>query len=172
VIIPTDRLTLRCMEPKDIDPFVRALNDWEVQQWLAVPPFPYTPADGEAFLAIMRANHATTHPTVFVLANKTTDEALGVVSVDRDGSDNGVLGYWLAREHWGRGYMKEAAIALVGHARGHPELRRITSVTDPENTRSQRILIACGFADLGLQDRPTPSRRGANQLRRFELTLR
>ena len=171
MIISTDRLTLRCMEPKDIEPFVRALNDWEVQQWLAQPPFPYASKDGETYLAIMRANHATRHPTVFVMADKSTDEALGVVSIDRDGSDTGVLGYWLARAHWGRGYMKEAAVALVRHARNHPELRRITSVTDPENARSQSVLRACGLTDLGLHDRATPSRRGLMQLRRFELVL-
>ena len=53
------------MEPKDIDDFVRYLSDWEVQQWLAQPPFPYERKDGEAFLAIVRASHATPYPTVF-----------------------------------------------------------------------------------------------------------
>ena len=171
MIITTERLVLRCMESKDIEPFVRYLGDWEVQQWLAQPPFPYERKDGEAFLAIMRANHATAHPTMFVMTEQGSDAALGVVSVDRDGSDCGVLGYWLGRAHWGRGYMKEAAAATVRHARRHPDLRRITSVTDPENARSQSILLACGFRDLGLEDRPKPSRHGSTQQRRYALTL-
>ena len=41
MIITTDRLRLRPMERKDIADFVRDLSDWEVQQWLWIPPFPY-----------------------------------------------------------------------------------------------------------------------------------
>ena len=93
MIITTERLTLRPAEPKDIDSFVRHLNDWEVQQWLTQPPFPYSHKDGEAFLAIVRANHATSYPTVFVIADQSTDAALGVVSVDIDQDGTGVLGY-------------------------------------------------------------------------------
>jgi len=171
LIITTDRLKLRCMEPKDIDAFVRDLNDWEVQQWLARPPFPYARSDGEAYLVIMRANHATHHPTMFVITETEGDAALGAISIDLDGSDTGVLGYWLGRDHWGRGYTKEAAIALMRHAAQHPDLHRIVAVTNPENERSQSILRACGFHDLGLEDRATPSRRGAMQLRRYELVL-
>ena len=159
------------MEPKDIDGFVHDLNDWEVQQWLALPPFPYARKDGEAFLAIVRSNHSGPYPTVFVIADKIADAALGTVAIDIDGEGNGVLGYWLGREHWGRGFAKEAAIALVRHAHGHPALRRLTSVTDPENIRSQSVLIACGLIDCGLKDREQPSRRGSTQLRRYELVI-
>jgi RimJ/RimL family protein N-acetyltransferase len=99
LIITTERLTLRPAEPKDIDGFVRHLNDWEVQQWLTQPPFPYGHKDGEAFLAIVGANHATSYPTIFVIADQTTDAALGVASVVIDQDGTGVLGYWLGRDH-------------------------------------------------------------------------
>jgi 8-oxo-dGTP diphosphatase len=133
LIITTDRLRLRAMEPKDIDDFVRDLCDWEVQQWLTLPPFPYSHEDGETFLAIVRANHATAHPTAFVIADRSSDAALGTVSVDIAGDGRGELGYWLGRAHWGRGIMKEAVAALLRHARGHPSLRRLIAVTDPAN---------------------------------------
>ena len=162
MIITTDRLRLRPMERKDIADFVRDLSDWEVQQWLWVPPFPYRDRDGEAFLAIVRNNHMTSHPTVFVIADKERDAALGVTSVDLDAAGTGALGYWLARAQWGRGIVKDAARALLRHAVGHPALRQLIAVTDPENLRSQRVLTALGFKDLGLRDRPSPSRRGSN----------
>jgi RimJ/RimL family protein N-acetyltransferase len=168
----TDRLRLRCMEPRDIDAFMLALNDWDVQQWLAQPPFPYEPEHGEAYLAIMQANHASACPTVFVMADKASDAALGVVSIDVDDDGIGTLGYWLGRPHWGLGYTTEAVRALVAHARGHSGLRRISAVTDPENQRSQRVLSAGGLAGLGLQDRGQPSRRGSTRLLHYELVLR
>jgi RimJ/RimL family protein N-acetyltransferase len=171
LIITTDRLRLRPMERKDIADFVRDLSDWEVQQWLWVPPFPYRDQDGEAFLAIVRNNHMTSHPTVFVIADKERDAALGVTSVDLNAAGTGTLGYWLARAHWGRGIMKEAVAALLRHAIEHPALRRLVAVTDPENLRSQRVLTALGFKDLGLRDRPSPSRRSSTQQRSYELPI-
>jgi len=171
VIITTERLRLRVAGPQDVDAFVRHLNDWEVQQWLTQPPFPYSHQDGEAFLAIVRANHATAHPTAFVIADKGTDAAIGVVAVDIDQEGTGVLGYWLARKHWGRGLTKEAVTALLRHALAHPDLQRVVAITDPDNTRSQRVLTACGLADRGLRERRQSSRRGAKQVRSFELVL-
>ena len=171
MILTTDRLRLRCMEPKDIDNFVRDFCDWEVQQWLTVPPFPYERKDGEAYLAIVSANHSTTHPTMFVIADKSTDEALGAVSIDIGNEGRGELGYWLGRAHWGRGIMKEAVTALLRHARGHPSLQRLIAVTDPANIRSQRILSTCGLAGRGLTDRPKPSRRGSTQVLQYELPI-
>ena len=157
------------MERKDIADFVRHLNDWDVQQWLTIPPFPYEHTDGEAYLAIVRANHATAHPTAFVIADRTSDLALGAAAVEIGEGAQGELGYWLGREHWGHGLMKEAVAALVCHALAHPDIRRLIAVTDPGNTRSQRVLTACGLIDCGLRDRARPSRRGSTQVRKYKL---
>ncbi len=169
--ITTDRLLLRAMVPEDIDQFVRHLNDWEIQQWLAQPPFPYERRHAEDFLAIVRANHATIYPTMFVAADKASDLALGFVSVDISATGEGVLGYWLGRDHWGKGLATEAVTALIRHAKGHPTLRSIAAVTDVDNTRSQRVLASAGLADRGLRDRDRPSRRNATVLRRYEMAI-
>jgi RimJ/RimL family protein N-acetyltransferase len=171
LIITTARLRLRPMEPKDIDGFVRDLSDWEVQQWLTQPPFPYQRKDGEAYMAIVQGNHATPHPTLFVIADKASDTALGTAGVDIDAEGTAELGYWLGPAHWGRGIMPEAVAALLRHARRHPTLRRLRAVTDPENLRSQRVLAACGLLDRGLVARREPSRRGSIQVRHYELPI-
>ncbi len=167
MIITTARLRLRPMQPKDIDGFVRDLSDWEVQQWLTKPPFPYRRQDGEAYMAIVQGNHATPHPTLFVIANKASDAALGTAAIDIDAEGTGELGYWLGRAHWGNAIMPEAVAALLRHALEHPALRKLVAVTDPDNLRSQRVLTALGFNDHGLRDRPAPTRRGSTQLRSY-----
>ena len=172
MIITTDRLRLRCMEPRDIDPFVNALNDWEVQQWLAQPPFPYERVHGEAYLSIMQANHARPCPTVFVMADKTSDAALGTAGIDVGDDGIGTLGYWLGRPHWGHGFAQEAVRAVMAHARGHPDLRLIAATTDPDNQQSQRVLSAGRLVNLGLHDRTPPSRRGSTRMLRYELVIR
>jgi RimJ/RimL family protein N-acetyltransferase len=91
MIITTDRPRLRPMEPKDIDGFVTYLNDWEVQQWLTIPPFPYEREDGEAFLAIVQKIHATSYPTLFAIADKASNAALGTASIDIDDEGTGSM---------------------------------------------------------------------------------
>ncbi|HEX6119079.1 MAG TPA: GNAT family N-acetyltransferase [Dongiaceae bacterium] len=67
--------------------------------------------------------------------------------------------------------MREAVAAIVCHALAHPGIRRLVAVTDPDNTRSQRVLAACGLADRGLHDRSQASRRGSTKVREYELAL-
>jgi RimJ/RimL family protein N-acetyltransferase len=119
----------------------------------------------------VRANHATPHPTTFVIADQGTNAAIGAASIDIDQQGTGELGYWIGREHWGRGLAREAVSALLGHAVAHPDLLRLVAVTDPENIRSQRVLAMCGLADRGMRERRRASRRGSRQVRSYELAV-
>jgi RimJ/RimL family protein N-acetyltransferase len=128
---------------------------------------PCSRQDGEAYLAVVGARHATVHPTTFVIADKATDIALGAASVEIDQEGTGEP--WIGRDHWGRGLAKEAVSVLVRHALANPDLQRLAAVTDPANVRAQRVLAACGLADCGLRERARSSRRGSTQERRYEL---
>ena len=56
------------------------------------------------------------------------------------------LGYALLERHRGRGYVFEAASAVIEHARGGLGLSRLYAITDPTNERSIRVLERLGFA--------------------------
>lgn len=60
------------------------------------------------------------------------------------------LGYCLASEHWSKGYMKEALVALIDYAFGSLGLRRLEADIDPRNVNSERILDKLGFRREGL----------------------
>jgi len=164
----TARLRLRCMEEKDLDAAAAMLSDWEVAQWLARPPYPYTRRDGEAFIASLRAEHAAGRRLVFAVAEAASDELVGAIGVEPAAPGEGELGYWLGRPYWGRGYASEAAAALVRLAWDEP-LRGLTAITDPENARSQRVLTKLGFRPLGERPREEPSRRGAATISAYAL---
>ena len=55
------------------------------------------------------------------------------------------LGYWIAREHWGRGLATRAVRAFLTEVPARP--LHATVATD--NVASRRVLEKCGFADLG-----------------------
>ena len=60
------------------------------------------------------------------------------------------LGFALAREFWGKGYMKAALRVLLNFAFGNLGLHRLYADADPQNARSIRTLERLGFVREGL----------------------
>jgi RimJ/RimL family protein N-acetyltransferase len=63
------------------------------------------------------------------------------------------LGYVLAPQYWGRGYMPEAVAALAAHALAQGGFFRVQAFCDVENLRSQRTLEKAGFVREGRHER-------------------
>ena len=57
----------------------------------------------------------------------------------------GELGYWMAREHWGNGYTKEAAQVALEFGFKRLRLRRIYALTIDGNDVSAALLMKLGF---------------------------
>lgn len=60
------------------------------------------------------------------------------------------IGFALAREAWGQGYMNEALTALLGHGFTEFALNRVEADIDPRNTASINCVVRLGFAYEGL----------------------
>jgi RimJ/RimL family protein N-acetyltransferase len=60
------------------------------------------------------------------------------------------LGYGLAHQHWGRGYMTEALSPLMEWAIGQESIYRLWAVCDVENERSARLLERLGMKREGV----------------------
>lgn len=60
------------------------------------------------------------------------------------------IGYVLARSHWKRGYMTEAAHAVVEWALSQPEIFRVWAVCDVENVASAKMLEKIGMRREGI----------------------
>jgi RimJ/RimL family protein N-acetyltransferase len=61
------------------------------------------------------------------------------------------IGFAIGRRDWGRGYASEALPALLDHAFGALDLRRLEADVDPRNAGSIRVLERLGFQREGLQ---------------------
>jgi RimJ/RimL family protein N-acetyltransferase len=74
------------------------------------------------------------------------DVAGHVLSFERDGRRE--VGYWLGRDHWGRGVATAALVAFLGQERTRPLYAGVL----PANGGSLRVLEKCGFSVLGEDD--------------------
>jgi len=168
-MIETARLRLRRGTEADIPDLMAALNDWSVAQWLARPPYPYSETDARTFLAWSRSPEEPAPPKAYVVADRSSNRLLGVAGLEPQQAF-AELGYWLSRAAQGHGYMREAVAGLlredIPRLPGSPT---VYATTDPENHRSQAILLSSGFRRISVEARAQPTRRGALSVARFEL---
>ena len=144
-MIETPHLLLRAFVAADIPAMVTGLSNFAVARNTGRVPFPYGPADAEAFLARIAAD---TSPSVnLAIALKSAPEALiGGIGLVTDRGEEAELGYWLAEPLWGRGLGTEAARAMTRHAFERCGFARLTASYHAGNDASRRILLGLGFA--------------------------
>jgi RimJ/RimL family protein N-acetyltransferase len=65
------------------------------------------------------------------------------------GSRRADVGYVLARDAWGCGYVSEALLPLLDFAFGELQMRRLEAQIDPRNTASAKVLERLGFRQEG-----------------------
>jgi RimJ/RimL family protein N-acetyltransferase len=69
-----------------------------------------------------------------------------VLSFERNGRRE--VGYWIGRDHWGRGVATAALVAFLGEEKARP----LHAGVLPANGGSLRVLEKCGFAVCGEDD--------------------
>ncbi|MCB1508104.1 MAG: GNAT family N-acetyltransferase [Hyphomicrobiaceae bacterium] len=88
----------------------------------------------------------------FFVHHRTEETLLGGMTlggIRRGVAQAATLGYWMATQHTGKGYMSEAVMALLAHAFTTLDLHRVEAACLPENRASMRVLEKAGFEREG-----------------------
>jgi RimJ/RimL family protein N-acetyltransferase len=70
-----------------------------------------------------------------------------IVNIEQSGVQ---LGYVLARQFWGNGYMTEALKTIIDWAFDQNDIYRVWAVCDIENTASARVMVKAGLEKEGI----------------------
>lgn len=149
--ILADRLSLRLVEQRDLPQLLQIHSVDAVNRYL-----PYSTwqgmADAEAWYQRVLSRHAAGAALQFVMEKKTSGQVIGSAILFDFDKESGLaeLGYALGQPHWGGGYMREALVALIGHAFGAMGLRRLEAEVDPRNLASNALLQKLGFTHEGM----------------------
>ncbi len=150
MFIRTRRLFLRPAWAEDARALHDAIASWEVVKNLSRAPWPYGLADAEAFT---RGRVLEPGETSFLIFARTDGDPVLVGSIGfgrRCASDDDAeLGYWIARDHWGRGYATEAGHAVVELAFDGLRLPALTAGHFADNPASGAVLRKLGFRATG-----------------------
>lgn len=157
VEIRTARLLLRAFRTDDVDDALAYRNDPEFARYLPHISQPFTREHAERFVETNMTEPWDTLPTFAIVLH---GRVIGTVNFDVDpAARTAMLGYAVARAHWGRGLATEAATAAIDWAFAEHDLVEIWASTDPDNTRSRRVLEKLGMTLVPAEGRDVRYRR-------------
>lgn len=161
VTLTTERLVLRRPEEDDVEAIERACQDPEIPKWTTVPS-PYTRKDAEDFVALVDRSWADKSETVWGIRRE--DVLVGMIGLhditSHPAGGDAELGFWVAEPARGKGYIVEAAEAVVEWGFAELGLARIRWQAVAGNVPSARAARALGFRYEGLQRQALTSPRG------------
>ena len=143
----TPRLLLRPGFPEDAPALAAAIGDEQVVRNLARVPWPYGLAEAQGFIAL--PGDPCLPSCLITERTGSAPLLVGGCGLHRRESGAVELGYWIAREHWGRGIATEAARAVVEIARAL-RLRALEAGHFLDNPASGRVLEKLGFRPTGI----------------------
>lgn len=164
-MIETSRLILRPVQESDGPAITSKLNNWQIVKFTGRLPYPYTLDDWHRWWSGRESRLPGAHD----FAITRNGALMGVIAYEGE-MGSAVLGYWLGDEHWGRGYMGEAARAAVSHAFGASRMDRLTASFQHGNEASRRILDGLSFRHVGHAKSFSTARRKMVDCAFLELT--
>lgn len=145
-MIETERLILRRWMESDAESLFAYASDPEVGPPAGWPPHKSV----EESLNVIR--NVFNGKECYCICEKGADIAIGAVELKLNGhtdmterDDECELGYWIGKPFWGRGYMPEAAKALIDRGFRELGMRTIWCGYYDGNAKSKRVQEKLGF---------------------------
>ena len=149
--IETERLILREIDmDRDFEPWARAHADEETVRYLGGKVM--SPPQVWRFMAAVIGHWQIRGYGFFSVEEKETGGWVGHVGPwYPEGWPGQEIGWTITREHWGKGYATEAALASLGYVFNTLGWKRVIHVISPGNTASVAVARKIGSEFLGTQ---------------------
>ncbi len=155
-VLGTARLELRPLRPEDAAAVIDGIGRLTVSRWLTVVPHPYAATDFDDFLPRATAGR--------FWAIDDSQGFAGVISLAPG------LGFWIASDRQGRGYVTEAATAVLAMHFADPQAGPVSSGYFADNAPSARVHRKLGFRTVAREQAMCRALGQARPLLRQRLT--
>ncbi len=142
----TRRLILRHWRESDAESLYKYAKDPDIGPIAGWQPHKST----EESLSIIQ--NVLNKPECYAICEKENDIAIGAIELRLNGhtdmtdkDDECELGFWLGKPFWGRGYMPEAATAILRHAFADLGMNTVWCGYYDGNSKSKRVQEKIGF---------------------------
>ena len=147
--LQTQRLVLREFAYEDWPAVHAYASDPEVTRYMSWGP--NDEAASQGFVKTVIAQQGKLPRTAYDLAItlKINGQLIGGCGIYRRRFQEGEMGYCLHRAYWNKGYVTEAATALLEFAFSQEGFHRIYATCDPRNLGSARVMEKSGMRREG-----------------------
>ncbi len=143
--LETDRLFIRPWTPADRPAFTGLTEDPEVMRYVHGGQ-PYAEDEVDEWFTRQARQLAEHDVCMGALIEKATGRLVGIAGTQPLGTTgNFEIGWWLARDVWGRGYATEAGDAAMRHVLETLGHKRVVAIIDPDNEPSKRVVGRLGM---------------------------
>ncbi|MEA2568881.1 MAG: hypothetical protein QOI24_882 [Acidobacteriota bacterium] len=143
--LETDRLLIRPWEPQDRAPLAAITLDPEVMRFVHGGR-PYTEEELDELFARQARQLAEHGVCMGALIEKSSGRLAGITGIQPLGTTGDLeIGWWLARDLWGRGYATEAGGAAMNHVLHVLKRPRVVAIIDAGNEASKRVVARLGM---------------------------
>lgn len=149
--IETPRLILRPFVISDAESWLAVMRDPQVMKYWSHSPWQDIRQAREAIAGDIKAMAAGEYLQLAITV-KPADKCIGMCIFfhHHQGSRRGEIGYCLASEVQGQGYMIEALSHFFDFLQTKMSLRRLEADIHPDNLASARVLARMGFQQEGV----------------------
>ena len=142
---------LRPWAPTDVDALVAAWDDPDMHRWMPEEADPFGADQARAFIDDAATDLGTGKSLALAIADESTDQAVGSVTLHVWGPRHWNIGYWVKADRRRHGLATEAVTRLSRWAfAANPNLARLSLYTLPGNDPSQKVAEHAGFQREGL----------------------
>jgi RimJ/RimL family protein N-acetyltransferase len=148
-VLETERLDFRDHEIADLDPFCAMEADAEVRRFVGGQPRLRAAAERKFRTTYLRP--VRNRMGLWAAVYKPEQRYIGYCGIYPHFGDagpirgEGTLGFYFAREYWGRGLATEAGRAFIEFGFNELKLKRVVAVVETGNDASVRVLEKLGF---------------------------
>jgi ribosomal-protein-alanine N-acetyltransferase len=135
----------------DVPALVAAWRDPEMHRWMPEEMDPFEAEQARAFIDEAATHLSTGKSIALAIADESTDEAVGSVTLHVWGPRHWNVGYWVATDQRRHGLASEAVTRLSRWAfAANPNLARLSLYILPGNKPSRKVAERAGFRREGL----------------------
>lgn len=150
--LTTERLTLRPLRVTDAADYAAYIGKEDLARMTGSVPYPFPEMSAEFWIInkLAKARRGLCHPYVLCFDD---GKMFGLVDLFKRSEDGPLeIGYSMAEQHWGKGYMYEACEAVIAEARESLGATRIIAGVFADNPASIRLLVKLGFSAQDTQE--------------------
>ncbi len=144
-IIKTERLILRGITHADTHAIFKNFSDPDIAKWFFEKPLSEV-EQASKFIDQFNFEFQQGEGITWAIELKENNEFIGTCGYgDVELGGKGEIGFDLAKEHWGKGFMSESLVAITDYGFSVLNLSKVEAHTYSNNVRAIQLLEKLGF---------------------------